>query len=151
MAARWRPEFWKFAERVAAWIQSQLAACAGAAISCKYGERPWPRVSLKKVKPDDESLLVFAITHPSDWTKVLAVRKNYLKMSGFNPALMSNKFEVSGLPTTSAVDGFFGGAGATGHFSHFSDVTPCYHFFCEAPNTKSFYKNSKLRASSKVH
>ena len=57
-----------------------------------------------------------AIPHPSDCTKVLAVRKNYLKMSGFNPALMSNKFQVSGLPTAFVVGGSFGGAGATAHF-----------------------------------
>ena len=63
------------------------------------------------------------LTHPSDWTKVLAVHKNYLKMSGFNPALMSNKFEVSGLPTAFVVDGSLGGAGTisdsfTFYFSH---------------------------------
>ena len=38
-------------------------------------------------------------------------------MSGFNPDLMSDKFQVSGLPTAFAVNGSFGGAGATELFN----------------------------------
>ena len=38
------------------------------------------------------------LPHPSDWTKVLAVHKFYLKVLVFNPVFMSNKFQVSGYP-----------------------------------------------------
>ena len=66
-------------------------------------------------------------------------------MSGFNPALMSNKFQVSGLPTAVAVDGSFGDAVATGHLCGLTAVV----IFCnhkKAPVSKFIYKISKIRA-----
>ena len=64
----------------------------------------------------------------------------------FNPALMSNKFQVSGLPTAFAVDGSFGGAGATGHsqlvlFFAIAKRRQIRNFFIK-------FKNSRIKTRS---
>ena len=43
------------------------------------------------------------MAHPSDWTRVLAVHKFYLKVLIFHPVLMSDMFQVSGVPTVGAI------------------------------------------------
>ena len=70
-------------------------------------------------------------------------------MSGFNSALMSNKFQVSGLPTTFAVDGSFGGAGATGQFFLTSRLLSFFPI-AKGARFEIQYKNSKIRAEKEA-